>query len=73
MSSNLEICEIYLQIDKLLNEILTHLNDQLTRGAKNALDDIFEKKCDRNLYPVVKLISKHATKGKSLKTSSFCS
>ena len=66
-----EECEIYFQIDKLLNEILTHLNDQLTHGAKNALDDIFEKKCNKNLYPVVKLINKHATKGKSLKSKSY--
>jgi len=50
------------QIDSLMSEILSHINDLLTRGASSALDHVLSNTYNQQLYPVVKLITQHATK-----------
>ena len=46
-----------------MSEILSHINDLLTRGASTALDHVLSDTYNQQLYPVVKLITQHATKG----------
>lgn len=49
------------QIDKLMNDVLIHVNDMLTRGAESTMDQVFDAKYKQKLYPVVKLITQYAT------------
>ena len=53
----------HFQIDKLMNDVLTHVNDMLTRGAESTMDQVFDAKYKQKLYPVVKLITQYATEG----------
>ena len=46
-----------------MSDTLSHINDLLTRGASSALDHVLSKTYNQQLYPVVKLITQHATKG----------